>query len=71
MVKQGHLYLDYVDGRMVKLSINAFKEKDIWFIRNDAFSVDYQSFADTYPTPLDLIKSVEDIEILGIEKFNN
>lgn len=46
--------LDYVDGRMVKLTI--FKEDSQYLIRNN-FRADYQSFVRVYPTVEALIKS--------------
>lgn len=46
--------LDYVDGRMVKLTI--FKEEGQYVIRDD-FRADYQSFVNLYPTVEALIKS--------------
>lgn len=48
--------LDYVDGRMVKLTI--FKEDGQYFIR-DSFTADYQSFVRVYPTVEQLIKSAD------------
>lgn len=47
--------LDYVDGRMVKLTI--FKEGSQYVIK-DNFSLGYQSFANRYPTVSELLKSV-------------
>lgn len=47
--------LDYVDGRMVKLTI--FKEGSQYVIK-DNFSLGYQSFANRYPNVSELLKSV-------------
>lgn len=46
--------LDYVDGRMVKLTI--FKQEGQYIIR-DGFTADYQSFMCRYATVEDLVKS--------------
>lgn len=56
------IYLDYVQGRMVKLSI-IFEGDNTWTMSND-LDVEYQSWAAKYPTGEDLLKSVEGIEIL-------
>ena len=47
-------YIDYADGRMVKLTI--FKKDGQYFIQ-DNFRADYQSFVRVYPTVEALIKS--------------
>lgn len=41
-------YLDYVDGRMVKLTIHK-RPNDVWEIPRDA-RADYQSWVRMYPT---------------------
>lgn len=51
----GSIYLDYVQGRMVKLSIA--KREDGYEIR-DSISADYQSWICEYPTVEDLVNSV-------------
>ena len=49
--------LDYVDGRMVKLTIFNAERPGEYYIR-DNFRPDYQSFCGTYPRVRDLIGSV-------------
>ena len=51
----GCFYLDYVQGRMVKLSI--FKREDGWEI-DDNPRADYQSWVRKYPTTEALVNSV-------------
>lgn len=55
--------IDYFHGRMVKLSIGECSE-NVWNVGPDTFRLDYQSFAGKYPTPANLVKSVEGIEII-------
>jgi len=50
------LYLDYVQGRMVKLNISRAGEGE-WEIHGEPRS-DYQSWKSTYPTNDDLVNSV-------------
>ena len=51
------LFLDYVEGRMTKLYISRIG-KNLWEFRDGAAQIDYQSWAEKYPTYLDLIESV-------------
>ncbi len=50
----GGLSVDYVQGRMVKLTI---RRSGGTHSIPDVFRSDFQSFAHTYPTPQDLLKS--------------
>lgn len=61
------IYLDYFKGRMVKLIIRE-TEPGIWRLTPDKeFRNDYQSFASIYPTPKELIESVEGVQIINDE----
>ncbi len=51
----GCICLDYVQGRMVKLSI--LPEGESWYIPDNP-TIDYQSWASTYPTTKALVNSV-------------
>ncbi len=52
---KGGLYLDYVQGRMVKLYIH--KDLDEWVINGEPRS-DYQSWCHKYPTYESLVNSI-------------
>ena len=54
-IRHNQLFLDYVQGRMVKLLINKISE-DTWEMRDDV-STEYQSWARKYPTPLSLAQA--------------
>lgn len=60
------LFIDYAQGRMVKLSIWK-KEEDIWETDGHGRGVDleYQSWGRKYKTYEELVKSVEGVEILN------
>lgn len=55
-VTEKGIYVDYFDGRMVKLRI--LKEGDDWVIPLRAPDFDYQSWCREYPTYQDLCDSV-------------
>ena len=59
--------LDYVQGRMVKLSLRKDSEgqENVWELPDTAPRLDYQSWASKYPTYRDLALSVEGIEVLS------
>lgn len=59
------VYLDYIEGRMVKLDIINIDE-NIWEFRNFKRepNIEYQSWAIKYPTFKDLVLSVLGVEIL-------
>jgi len=59
-VTDSGLYLDYVEGRMVKLSTH--RRKNEWEI-NDNISADYQSWICKYPTVQDLVNSVVGVSV--------
>lgn len=53
---KGGVYLDYFHGRMVKMNIK--KEESGYILPDSVPTIDYQSWAYTYPTYLDLVQSV-------------
>jgi hypothetical protein len=55
-IEDGELYFDYVQGRMVKLSIHDLGEDEYEIADNP--TSDYQSWCRTYPTTEALVKSV-------------
>lgn len=57
-LKGAWLYIDYFDGRMVKLTVNRHYEDVGWSFSGSNPNPDYQSWADTYPTYHDLFCSV-------------
>ena len=60
--------LDYVQGRMVKLTIFRFKDApNTWSTPHQPPTVDYQSWADVYRTYEDLIESAGITELEVIE----
>ena len=54
--------VDYFHGRMVKLSVySKYIDGEVWWVlpyTENGFSSDYQSFADMFPTPSELLASV-------------
>jgi len=58
---RGGLYLDYVDGRMVKLNIH--HKNGIWEMDDRLFE-DYQSWSKTYSSAKALAESVPGVEII-------
>jgi hypothetical protein len=62
LVDKKGLFLDYVQGRMVKLNIWRISE-DVWETSDTTYN-DYQSWCAKYPTYQDLLKSVPGVEIL-------
>ncbi len=53
-----HINFDYVEGRMVKLTIHRPDSDGYWLIHDDYLpSMEYQSWADEYPTYRSLIES--------------
>lgn len=60
------LYLDYVQGRMVKLGLfRATVEDDRWLLPDSEPRSDYQSWVVRYPTYRALALSVPGVEIEG------
>jgi hypothetical protein len=55
-LKGAWLYIDYFEGRMVKLTVNRHGVEDWSFPGNP--HPDYQSWGETYPSYADLIHSV-------------
>ncbi len=55
--KRGNIYLDYFDGRMVKLSIQHLGDNSYATNEGEA-NIEYQSWARKYPTYEDLTNSV-------------
>lgn len=47
-IVEGYLSIDYYQGRMVKF--HARKQDGAWTVHPDNLSLDYQSWARTYPT---------------------
>lgn len=64
----GNVHMDYVQGRMVKLSINMNKYNEGFVCRSGDADIEYQSWASTYPTYQDLLKSVPGIEFEVVEE---
>jgi len=58
--------LDYVGGRMVKLTIRTTETPEVFYIRND-LDIEYQSWVTKYPTVQSLIESVKGTEIINDE----
>jgi len=54
---EGNLFLDYFEGRMVKLSIRKAGKSGNVYETRDVAHPDYQSWCKTYETPADLVKA--------------
>lgn len=61
-VRPDGIHLDYVEGRMVKLSIS-MRESGTWQVPDFEPRVDYQSWVAKYPSYKDLVLSVPGVVI--------
>lgn len=63
-VSQPGVFLDYVEGRMVKLTVRRIGMGNTWDLPDSEPTYDYQSWVTKYKTYLDLAASVPGIELV-------
>lgn len=71
IVQERGVYLDYVRGRMVKLSMHKWGDEEDWWCIAYEPDPEYQSWISTYPTNKALVESAGVNEFRGEEHSPN